>query len=51
MTADYNGWNDAPEEEREAEDAVMALDRRKQSAAAVQLLLESVIDSVTRVAA
>ena len=21
MTADYNGWNDAPEEEREAEEA------------------------------
>ena len=30
---------------------VKDLDRRKQSAAAVQLLIDSVIDSVTRVAA
>ena len=30
---------------------VKDLDRRKQSAAAVQLLIDSVIDSITRVAA
>ena len=71
MTADYNGWNDAPEAEREAMDLeaerealaevegiqqsiiraqlqiVKDLERRKQSDAGLQLL----IDSVTPLAA
>jgi hypothetical protein len=53
MTADYNGWNDAPEAEREAMDVYSCQESERESLAELEGLQESWRKgpSVTRVAA
>jgi hypothetical protein len=43
MTADYNGWNDAPEEEREAMDVYSRQESERESLAKLEELQKSAL--------